>query len=128
MNQTTTSGKRRVVLISDPILFSEGLQILLNNMEDVKLLGPWEPVPGTLQYIAEEDPDVVMLVEGGPRSKAANGMITAILESYPSLPLIHLTLLENRLQVYTTYACPARKADLLEIIRQLPSNQRSAAP
>jgi DNA-binding NarL/FixJ family response regulator len=128
MNQATTGGKRRVVLISDPILFSEGLQILLNNMEDVELMGPWEPAPGTLQHIAEEEPDIVMLVEGEPRSKASNMMITAILESYPSLPLIHLTLLENRLQVYTTYASPARKADLVEIIRQLPSNQRPAAP
>jgi DNA-binding NarL/FixJ family response regulator len=128
MNQATTGGKRRVVLISDPILFSEGLQILLGNMEEVELMGPWEPAPGTLQNIAEEDPDVVMLVDGEPHSKVANTMITAILESYPSLPLIHLTLLENRLQVYTTYASPARKADLLEIIRQLPSNQRPAAP
>jgi len=127
MDQATISGRRRIVLISDPVLFSEGLQILLNNLEDVELMGPWEPAPGTLQHIAEEDPDVVMLVDGEPRSKAANSMLTAILESYPSLPIIHLTLLENRLQVYTTYTSPARKADLLEIIRQLPSNQRPAA-
>jgi DNA-binding NarL/FixJ family response regulator len=128
MDQATTSGRRRVVLISDPVLFSEGLQILLNSMEDVELMGPWEPTPGTLQHIAEQSPDIVMLIEGEPRSKAANGMLAAILESYPSLPIIHLTLLENRLQVYTTYTSPTRKADLLEIIRQLPSNQRPAAP
>jgi hypothetical protein len=48
-------------------------------------------------------------------------LITAIVEQYPELPVIRANLDENVVRVFSTRLLPARGADLLETIRNLPA-------
>lgn len=112
--------KRRVLLLCAEHLLGEGLENLLNTLEDVTLIGPWVLDAEVLSRIATNKPDVVLIAEEKDQSEKISALTAQILENYPYLPVIQSKLTRNVVRVYTSLELPARSADLIEAIRKLP--------
>lgn len=125
--------KHRVLLVCSQHLFGVGMEGILRAAEDVELIGPWDLGEEVCARITEASPSVVLIVDDDSQSEAGARLTSAIMESYPKLPIIRAGLTENVVRVYSTHILPARGTDLLETIRNLPaaveagnsSNERS---
>lgn len=113
--------KRRVLLVCSQHLFGESLETILRRVENVVLLGPIE--------ISEEDiysqllelrPDAVIVVDEGDTKMPASYLTAAILQEFPSLPVIRAGLEQNIVRVFSTCTIPARSSNLLAAILNLP--------
>ncbi len=114
-------GKQRVLLVCATHLFSESLETILRTAAEVELIGPWAIEAQTCARILEAHPQVVVVVEKNSGDVEAASLASAILEKYPELPVIRAGLAENIFRVFSMRAYPARGADLLATIRDLPS-------
>lgn len=113
--------KHRVLLISDHPLLSEGLANVLGEMEDLELVGPRSASSFALSDLGVCAPDVVLFAEQDIHSPAANTVLFQILQHVPDLPVIQVGLSgDNTARVFTSHALPARSADLIKTIRNLP--------
>lgn len=113
--------KRRVLLVCSQHLFGESMETVLRVADDVELIGPWEPNQDVCQRIPEVRPDVVVITDEDPQNEAVVSLTATIIEQYPELSIIRTGLNENVFRVFSTHTLPARGADLLETIRNLPS-------
>jgi DNA-binding NarL/FixJ family response regulator len=120
MEEVNKAKKYRVVLIGDDILLGEGLQNLLGRQNDVHLVGSWKLLPETIDLIPQVAPDVVLIAEGQSGDKAAAVLTTDIIERFPELPVIRIGLSQDVVRVYTMRVSPARSADLIGVIHNLP--------
>jgi DNA-binding NarL/FixJ family response regulator len=122
--------KRRILLVCSGHLFGVGMETILRAEADVELIGPWVFGEDICQRISKASPDVVLIVDEDSQSEASAELTSAIMEAYPELPIIRAGLTENLVRVHSTHILPARGADLIETIRNLPyqnsSNERSA--
>ena len=123
-------SKRRVLLVCSKHLFGESMKKILRAEADVELIGPWSLGVEVCPRIIEANPDVVLIVDQDSQSEASAELTSAIMEAYPELPIIRAGVTENLVRVHWTHILPARGADLLETIRNLPeagipSNERS---
>jgi len=109
----------RVVLICSNRLFGESMERVLRAGE-VELIGPWDLSEDICARIGEVQPNVVVVADEDARGEESARLTTAIMEQYPELPVIRTGLTENVVRVHSTYILPARGADLLETIRNLP--------
>ncbi len=109
----------RVVLICSNRLFGESMERVLRAGE-VELIGPWDLSEDICARIGEVQPNVVVVADEDARGEESVRLTTAIMEQYPELPVIRTGLTENVVRVHSTYILPARGADLLETIRNLP--------
>jgi chemotaxis response regulator CheB len=121
-------SKQRVLLICSQHLFGESMETILRVAEDMELVGPWELDGDVCQRIAEARPGVVVIANEDPQSEAVTHLIAAILEQYPDLSVIRSGLSENVFRVFSTHTLPARGADLLETIRNLPTRDFNESP
>lgn len=109
----------RVVLICSNRLFGESMERVLRAGE-VELIGPWDLSEDICARIGEVQPNVVVVADEDARGEESARLTTAIMEQYPELPVVRTGLTENVVRVHSTYILPARGADLLETIRNLP--------
>jgi DNA-binding NarL/FixJ family response regulator len=113
--------KRRVLLLWVQPLLGEGLEHILRGLEDVKLIGPWVMDSQVLSRLSEAAPDIVLVAEGaGREGESVTSLFAQLLERYPDLPVVRISLEQNAVRVYTSRTLPARSADLIEAIRSLP--------
>jgi len=112
--------KQRVLLICSGHLFGESMETVLRAAEDVELVGPWELGGEVCQRIEETRPNVVVIADEEAQDEAVAHLTAAILERYPELSVIRAGLDENVFRIFSTHSLPARGADLLETIRNLP--------
>jgi chemotaxis response regulator CheB len=113
--------QHRVLLLSDTPLLSEGLANLLGKMDDLMLVGPRSISGFTVSDLRVCAPDVVLFAEQETGDPARNTVLLQILQHVPDLPVIQVSLSANNMvRVYTSRTLPARSADLIETIRQLP--------
>jgi chemotaxis response regulator CheB len=113
--------KHRVLLLSAHPLLSEGLANMLGKMEDMILIGPHAVSDFVLSNLSAFAPDVVLFAEQETNDTTANALLFEILRESPDLPVIQVGLSgDNTLRIYTSHALPARSADLIETIRNLP--------
>lgn len=122
--------KRRVLLVCSQHLFGESMETILRAADDVELIGLWELGEEVCSRITETNPDVVVIVDEDSQSQASANLTASILEEYPDLSIIRASLNEKIFRVFSMHSHPARGADLLETIRNLPetknpSNERS---
>jgi DNA-binding NarL/FixJ family response regulator len=116
--------KHRVLLLSAHPLLSEGLANLLSQLEDVILLGPRDSTHLALTDLIEDSPDVVLFAEQDADNAEMSTLMIEILQRYADLPVIQVDLAgTNIVRVYRSQTLPARSADLIEIIRNLPARQ-----
>ena len=111
---------QRVLLVCSQRLFGESMETILRAAEDVELVGPWELGEDVCQRIAGARPNVVVIADEDPQGEAVTHLTAAIIERYPELSVIRAGLDENVFRIFSTHSLPARGADLLETIRNLP--------
>lgn len=113
--------KRRVLLVCSQHLFGQGLETILSRVEGMKLLGPIELFPEDFSArLLELRPDAVIMVDEGEHSLSTSFLTAAILQQFPSLPVISAGLEQNTFRVYSAHTLPARSSDLVEAILNLP--------
>ena len=110
----------RVGLIGSERLLAEGLQNLLQNLDDVLLLGPWEVSLDVLEAIAAKKPEIIILAESGIEQGTTEELIARVLKDFPDLPLVEVCLTKDVFRVYVMQLSPARSAVLVDLIRHLP--------
>ena len=113
--------KRRVLLICSQHLFGESLETILRRVEDMELLGPVELSQENINArLLELRPDAVVIVDEGENKMSVSYLTAAILQQFPSLPVISAGLEQNIFRVFSTHTLPARSSDLVEAILNLP--------
>lgn len=120
--------KQRVLLICSQRLFGESMETVLRAAENVELIGPWELSEDVCQRIEKAHPNVVVIADEDPPDTAVTSLTVAIIEQYPELSVIRTGLNENVFRVFSTQTLPARGADLLETIRNLPHKNFEGNP
>ena len=113
--------KRRVALLCAKQLLGESLEHLLKSSDEITLLGPWALGSRSLSHLAAMPVDVVMVVEPESGTEEASKITTQILDRFPDLPVIRVTLEKNIVRCYSSQTLPARSSDLIDLIRKLPS-------
>src|SRR3989304_4685841 len=113
--------KRRVVLLSEQGWRGESLEHALGKAKDVELLGYWTLDDRVLPRLSQDTPDILMIAEEEPPGENVTRLTAQILEAYPNLPIIRVTLARNEMRIYTSQTLPARSADLIVLIRHLPA-------
>ncbi len=109
------------MLVCSRHLFGESIENLLRGADEVELIGPWDLNEDVCARIGEFRPNVIVIADKDTRGEESARLITAIVEQYPELPVIRANLDENVVRVFSTRLLPARGADLLETIRNLPA-------
>ncbi len=113
--------KRRVLLICPQHLFGESLETILRRVEDMELLGPMELSQENInERLFELRPDAVVIVDEGENKMSVSYLTAAILQQFPSLPVISAGLEQNIFRVFSAHTLPARSSDLVEAILNLP--------
>jgi len=116
--------KRRVVLLCSQHLWGESLEHILGNTSDVELLGRWEfedpLLPRLTTLYQEQAPDLLVIAEENLTHDRISCLTAEIMEAIPDLTIIYVTPDQNVFRVYTSQSLPARRAELIEAIRNLP--------
>jgi hypothetical protein len=111
---------RHVALFCSEHLLGESLAYLLNRMVEIELIGPWLIDEHALENLSSQFPDIVLIADGENQSEQAAILATSILDAYPELSVIRITLTQNVAHIYSSHAIPARSAELVDAIRGLP--------
>lgn len=112
---------RRVALLCAQQLLGESLEYTLREAGDITLLGPWSLDESALSYLSGGAADMVLIVEAGDMPNDALMITAKILERFPALPVIRVTLKQNEVRCYSTQILPARSTDLIDLIHSLPA-------
>jgi DNA-binding NarL/FixJ family response regulator len=112
--------RRRVALLCAQQLLGESLEHTLRKAGDVELLGPWALDEQALSHFSSGSADMVVIVEAEDMPQEAAQITAQILERFPSLPIIRVTLEQNVVRFYSTQVLPARSSDLIDLIHSLP--------
>ena len=107
----------RIYIISKHALFTHGLESLLNQESDLEIVGQAKDLEHSLAQISDQQPDVIILDSGQPRSEN----ITEIIESLHGnrdIRVISLNLNNNDLYVHRATRQPVRDVnDLIHAIK-----------
>ncbi len=117
--------RRRVLLLGQPSILTQGVQKILEQAEVVELVGvaPFEAEEGTTA-INHLQPDVVVLTGDPPLIEMC---LARLLRAYPDLPVIVTSAAEDALYVYTSRRSVAQSPDLIAAIVASPVRKRSDA-
>lgn len=115
-------SKRRILLLCTQPLFGEGLAAILHQESEIDLLGPFALADDSLTRIAEANPDAVLTAEGEKEDQTVSDLITQILQTHPSLPIIRTALRDQQVHLYTSASRPASRRGLIQILRNLPAS------
>jgi len=110
------ADKRRVLLVCAQPLLGEGLESILGGLADVELIGPLYLEARWPARLPRDAPDVVLIAG----DELGQTYAAQILDHYPEVPVIRVGLEQDEVRIYTTHTLPARSADLMETIRNLP--------
>ena len=113
-----------MVLLCSQHLWGESLEHILGNASDVELLGRWEfedpLLPRLAMLFKEQSPDLLVIAEENLTHDRITGLTAEIMEAIPNLTIIYVTPDQNIFRVYTSQSLPARRSELIEVIRNLP--------
>lgn len=121
-----TMEGRRVALLCHPQLLGESLEHTLRKAGDITLLGPWALEEQALAHLSDCMADMVLIVEAEDMPQEAALITAQILQRFPALPIIRVTLEENEVRCYSTQILPARSTDLIDLIHNLPAAGHSS--
>lgn len=120
--------KRRVLLICQTDLLGESLEYILSRMEDVQVIGPWQPGDQVVALCSEFSPDLVIISENELNDESSSRLTTQLLETIPNLAVIRIRQERNFILAFTSTTIPARVADLVDAIRHLPTHGANVKP
>jgi DNA-binding NarL/FixJ family response regulator len=90
--QTPTEPRRcRILIVEDHLVVRHGLVQIINQEPDLEICGEADDVSGALACLAELSPDLV-LVDLSLRASSGLDLIKEIKESYPTLPVLVLSM------------------------------------
>lgn len=112
-------AKIRVFVISAHLMFSRGIESLLFQETDIKLVGHALNVKEAIEEITTLQPDVIIM-----DSDSVGAEIEFILNLKPDISIINLNLKNNNLYIYRASQRVTRDvSDLLQAIKQDPSSE-----
>lgn len=88
---TSNSTKRKVMIVDDHTLFRNGLRILLNNMENYRVVGEASNGKQFIELLQSEVPDLVLMDISMPVMDGIEASTIAH-EMYPDLKIITLSM------------------------------------
>ncbi len=112
--------KRRVALLCDQNLLGEILEDILVNSDEVEFIGAWGFDDLNITRFAELPPGLLVIADEVPPRAQVSDLMAEIQTGNPEIPIIRVTLAQNDLRIYTSHSKPARRAELIDLIRQLP--------
>jgi len=115
--------KKRVLLISRPNLLGDSLEHILSNLEDVQVTGSLPLDDQVLAHCSEQPHDLVLIADDESNAPLVSAIMSGLLENSPNLPIIRVKLEPNILLIYSAETMPARVADLIKVIRQVPLSE-----
>lgn len=83
--------KKRIVIVEDHTIVRQGLQSLLGNCEDIKVVGTAEDGLRAIRCINEHEPDMVLLDLNMPRMDGIS-VITEVTRNDPNIKVLALTM------------------------------------
>lgn len=127
--------KIRVLIADDHALFREGLHALLNAMPDIEVVGEASDGEDAIAQVKSVQPDVTLMDINMPH---VNGIEATriILDAYPNLGIIMVTMLEDDASVFAAMKAGARgyvlkgahHEDILQAIRTVAGGQAVFGP
>lgn len=116
--------QRRVLLLGQPSLFTNGVQKILEQAEAVELVGVAILETGqTNDDIDRLQPDVVVLTDEDGDPLAIELYLARLLKTHPDLPIIVTSMAENTLHIYTSQRGVAQSPDLIAAITASPNKK-----
>lgn len=120
--------EKRYLLFSARSLLGEIIEQTLAQVEGLALAGHF-PVDEDLVSRVECQPADLVVITGEGLDHAEVSRLTGlILDRFPDLPVFHITLQENQVQVFCSHLLPAGQADLIASIQELPWRDQGAEP
>jgi hypothetical protein len=116
--------KRRVALLCDQNLLGEILEDILVNSDEVEFIGTWGLNDLDFARFAELPPELLVIADEVPPRAQVSDLMVEIQSGYPEIPIIRVTLAQNDMRIYTSHSKPARREELIDLIRQLPGESR----
>jgi DNA-binding NarL/FixJ family response regulator len=90
--QTATGPRRRrILIVEDHLVVRHGIVQIINQEPDLEVCGQAEDVSGALACLPELSPDLV-LVDLSLKGSSGLDLIKAIKKSYPTLPVVVLSM------------------------------------
>lgn len=118
-----SANEPRLVLICEPHLLGEGLEKILTSLSDIEFVGSWPIDNRILSRLSQQPLDILLIGDDKSRNEQITRLTAKILEKFPDLSIIRVSMQNNTLQVYSSQRMPARMASLLEVIRNVAVQQ-----
>jgi DNA-binding NarL/FixJ family response regulator len=109
----------RIFIISDRLMFGQGLECLLVKEKAVEVVGRGTSVKEAATLIRTLQPDVI-IVDNDEITLDAIAELLRMVNSNPCIKIIHLSLQSNNLYVYQAIHTRVQSvADLVEAIKEV---------
>jgi len=115
--------RRRVLLLGQPSIFTNGVQKILEQAEDVELVGVALLETCQTNEISHFQPEVVVLIDEDGDQPVIEMCLARLLKSHPDLPVIVTSAAEDALYVYTSWRGGAQSPDLIAAITASPNKK-----
>lgn len=117
--------KRHIAILYDQHLLGESLTYILAKVPNAEISCFWILDNEVLANLAIQRPDILLVVEEDSHLEKTAYLFGQILETYPSLPVIHIKLAQDILHVFTSQSFPARSVDLVDAVLRLTNLGKS---
>jgi hypothetical protein len=119
-------NQHRVLLICQLPLLCEGVQHLIQGMDDVQLVTLDCVDPGLIESCLQDFAPATVLIATERADAVATRLIPDVLNHWPDISIIWIGLEENSLRVYTSQILPANSQQLTHAIRRMGAIRRMA--
>jgi hypothetical protein len=109
--------QHRVLLICQLPLLCEGIQRLIQGLDDVQLVTLDCSDPGLIESCLHDFVPATVLIATEQPGPIAAWLIPDVLNHWPDISVIWIGLEENSLHVYTSRTLPANSQQLIQAIR-----------
>lgn len=117
--QATSRKRRRTFIISIHAMFGHGLKTLLQEKQNIEIVGYETNVDQALKQIKKLQPDVIILESDKVPSNNPSAVLPRLLKENLGTTVISLSLQNNELFIYMTAQWLAKSTDdLVRAIQQ----------
>jgi DNA-binding NarL/FixJ family response regulator len=114
---------KRIFIISNYPLFGRGLQNLLNQQNNIEVVGQETCIERVNDQIKMLHPDIVIFDSDEPMQASTPGLLYRIMKEHSGIKIVGLSLQDNKFRVYgAVHGVVHEVADFLKIIFQEPSS------
>jgi DNA-binding NarL/FixJ family response regulator len=107
IQMTSTSNKKKILLVDDHPLVREWLTNLINRQPDLMVSSEMESAPTALSSVAAARPDMV-IVDINLKNSSGIELIKSLKESHPDIPVLVLSMHDESLYAERAFRAGAR--------------------